>query len=382
MAGLSFGGIRGRVDRVNCGGAPRTRRFPRLRATHFSSSAALGGQSSEYSYQYPPTTVQESGAKCAPANNGGAVAGFSWFHFEAYDDRNAEDEFVAHIRKLCIPETASLKDVRRFCHDVRTDDVFFEEIVWNGCDSSALYASFRTLTSPHRAQVVITPDVCLTRVERSCLDLEPLWEEVADGLGPSTSAGVLVRVLEQLSQEFLDACKEMDIDLSSLEESLLSAKASSDPSFARRGFGMSERRLFATLNGFRYRSIQKRRIMLPHLQLLTMLEQKIAASASEMPEVPENHNLQKARLILSQFSPSDQRRLNILHMSTNAALDSLKGVRDRSAIIHQEVSANLAQRTNRVLTILTFMTGVLLPMQMAIYLVEGINVGWLHWPDL
>ena len=117
-----------------------------------------------------------------------------------------------------------------------------------------------------------------------------------------------------------------------------------------------------------------RRALLLQLSVLDAFERDAAV------QKPENQKevVDRSDFLLAQLTDSEMARLAYAKEGMKLVLELLESARDRSAFVAQEVSAKNQQRTNRLLALLTGISGVLLPLQMAMYWIEGSNMGWLH----
>ena len=131
------------------------------------------------------------------------------------------------------------------------------------------------------------------------------------------------------------------------------------------------------LSSLRFRAVRQRRVLLSQMSVLHLFSSDVLASQPENDiEITERRDL-----ILANVTKNEIVRLNRAKQGfLTAALEILDGVQDRSVFVSQETAAKNSQKTNKLLTILSIITGSLVPLQMCVYYVEGINVGWLHWP--
>ena len=158
------------------------------------------------------------------------------------------------------------------------------------------------------------------------------------------------------------SASEMDNALGRLEETVLSSTVVPDG-------------VLAELSVLRRTAVHHRRALLLQLSVIDAFERDAAAQSPET----RTEALDRSDFLLAQITKSEMARLAYAKEGMKLVLELLESARDRSAFVTQEVSAKNQQRANKLLALLTGLSGVLLPMQMAMYWVEGLNVGWLHW---
>ena len=315
-------------------------------------------------------------------NNDKEVVTPLWVHFPTVDTSDIQ-AFNQHVQIFCVPPNPP----SRFHAVKRTLDAApprYADFVWRNteeqntnaepntkpntkpnADSSAVLLSFQTAESADISRIFVTPDVCLTQITDHALDMSELEQDFVDGVGASSSIEVVVRIIEDLVDQNKDFAAKVDAKLGRVEEMVLSTGAWQTS---------INDEVLGELSSLRFRAVRQRRIVMAQRQVVESFERDVAASQ------PESSTEQSDRrdLILAGVTTNELVRLKSAKQGLNVALEIIDGVQERSVFVNQEVAAKNAQKTNRLLTILSLITGCLVPLQMCVYYIEGTNMGWLH----
>lgn len=305
-------------------------------------------------------------------DNDKEVATPLWVHFPTVDTSDIQ-AFNHHVQTFCVPPNPPSR-----CHAVkRTLDAAppqYVDFVWRNTeqlpdlperDSSAVFLSFQTAQSADISRIFVTPDVCLTQIPGHALDMSEMEQDFVDGVGASSSIEVVVCIIEDLVDQNKDFASKVDAKLGRVEEMVLSTGAWQTS---------INDKVLSELSSLRFQAVRQRRVVMAQRQVVESFERDVAASQ------PESYTEQSDRrdLILAGVTNNEMARLKSAKQGLNVALEIIDGVQERSVFVNQEVAAKNAQTTNRLLTILSLITGCLVPLQMCVYYIEGTNMGWLH----
>ncbi len=303
-----------------------------------------------------------------------------WVHFPQAT-KEATDAFKGHVTEFVLPAEDGCAASNKFVHAVRKSlnnapphyaDFAFRTTTTmaepteqpkddlNMKQQSAIHLSFQLYQSSQICRLFATPDICLTQIS-PCLNLEDVFDDLANGVGPGSTAEIILRVVEAVVEENKRSAGIMDDSLGRLEETVLGAMSVQND-------------VLSELSTLRRAAVHHRRALLLQLSVLDAFERDAAV------QEPENQKevVDRSDFLLAQLTDSEMARLAYAKEGMKLVLELLESARDRSAFVAQEVSAKNQQRTNRLLALLTGISGVLLPLQMAMYWIEGSNMGWLH----
>lgn len=178
------------------------------------------------------------------------------------------------------------------------------------------------------------------RPVRACQDLRGEFEA---GRGPSDCGEVLVALADRLAQRVQPVVTDIEDEVDSLEGQLLKT-ASGD--------------LRRTLAELRRQTVVLRRHLGPQREALAQLQSRGGAVLSS-----------GARMHLREVADAFTRYV-----------EDLDSIRDRAAVIHEELSGRLSENMNRTMYVLTLVASIFLPLGFVTGLL-GINVGGMPGAD-
>lgn len=207
----------------------------------------------------------------------------------------------------------------------------------------------------------------MTQITDNGLDISEIINDLNDGVGPGSVAEIVVRIIEELVVQNTQISKAIDDGIGSVEEKVLGAQTW--------GSGINDE-VLNELSSLRFRAVRQRRVLMAQMTVFSSFLNDVQACQPENAAEASN----RRELILAEVTKNEVVRLVSAKTGFTTALDILDGIQDRAVYISSEIGAKNSAKTNKLLTILSILTGALLPLQMVIYYVEGVNVGWLHWP--
>ena len=175
------------------------------------------------------------------------------------------------------------------------------------------------------------------------LALSDVRKELEEGNGPQTTAGLLVSVVEKISQRMAPVVANLEELADAIEESMLQSADSS---------------LRSNLAEIRRQAIALRRHIGPQREAV-------------------------AHLMNSQLPWMEQVHRSRLHEAGDQAtryIEELDPIRERASIVHEELSARLSEQMNRTMFLLSIVAGIFLPLGLITGLL-GINVGGMPGVD-
>jgi hypothetical protein len=338
---------------------------PAQRAVH--QLDGLGGSRPLESETTPVPAAADGGGGGGDAlmTEGGSTL---WVHFPQVS-KEATDAFKSHVTEFAVPAKGGDRQLASAVRKslAKAPPHYADFATTHGATSeatskqSAVHLQFVLHKSSQLCRMFATPDICLTQIS-PCLDIDDLFADLSNGVGPGSTAEVVLRVIEAVVEDNKHSASEMDNALGRLEETVLSSTVVPDG-------------VLAELSVLRRTAVHHRRALLLQLSVIDAFERDAAAQSPET----RTEALDRSDFLLAQITKSEMARLAYAKEGMKLVLELLESARDRSAFVTQEVSAKNQQRANKLLALLTGLSGVLLPMQMAMYWVEGLNVGWLHW---
>ena len=294
-----------------------------------------------------------------------------WVNFPTYSKIDVQ-AFNDHVETFCIPPNhhTSLHGVERVIDAAppQYQDWVFRTDEQNQDAASAIHLSFQTsLSSAQKIRIFATPSLCLTQITDNGLDISEIINDLNDGVGPGSVAEIVVRIIEELVVQNTQISKAIDDGIGSVEEKVLGAQTW--------GSGINDE-VLNELSSLRFRAVRQRRVPMAQMTVFSSFLNDVQACQPENAAEASN----RRELILAEVTKNEVVRLVSAKTGFTTALDILDGIQDRAVYISSEIGAKNSAKTNKLLTILSILTGALLPLQMVIYYVEGVNVGWLHWP--
>ena len=301
-----------------------------------------------------------------------------WVHFPTIALEDVQS-FNHHVQHFCVPSNQSFRNVLQ---NLNAAPPSYEDWIWKtdtaentttnqaktSCTSTGVHLAFQTsLSSKQKIRIFATPSICMTQMTSNALDLTQINVDLNDGVGAATSVEIVINIIEALVTQNIDLAKGIDSGLGHVEEKVLTSET---------WRSSINDHVLKDLSSLRFRAVRQRRVLLSQMSVLHLFSSDVLASQPENDiEVTERRDL-----ILANVTKNEIVRLNRAKQGFLTALEILDGVQDRSVFVSQEIAAKNSQKTNKLLTILSIITGSLVPLQMCVYYVEGINVGWLHWP--
>ena len=166
-------------------------------------------------------------------------------------------------------------------------------------------------------------------------------ERLNEGTGPTNPGSFLVMVSRFLLEPLGDLVEKIDDEIDGIEEALV-REAYDD--------------VRTKLRDARQLTIVLRRYLAPQRDALARL----------------------ASVEVSWFSDDDRAFVREIADSTTRYVEDLDSLRERASVIQEELTTNLAERTNKTVYVLTIFSAVLLPAALLTGLF-GINVGGMPW---
>jgi zinc transporter len=192
----------------------------------------------------------------------------------------------------------------------------------------------------------IDPARIVSMSRRPMVELREMAEDVEAGKGPQDAAGFLATLVERLNERIEDFLRELSDSCDTIEE-----KVAGGPDAALRG----------DITATRQRVIQFRRYISPQRDAVD--------------------RLLLARL--SWFEATDLRRLMEAHDRLVRTVEDLDTMRDRLAVVKDELTNALSERLNQNLFLLSVITVIFLPLGFLTGLM-GVNLAGMpgsNWPQ-
>jgi zinc transporter len=168
-------------------------------------------------------------------------------------------------------------------------------------------------------------------------------ERLANGHGPKTTGEFLARLTDSLIDRMGPVVGELEDQVDDLEDRVLTKSKSS---------------LRSELSDIRRTAITLRRYLAPQREAMARLMMEDMAWLSDM----------------------DKAMLREVADRTTRYVEDLDAARERAAVVHEELAAQLADQMNRTMYVLTVVAAILLPPSLLTGLL-GINVGGMPGVD-
>ncbi|MBF0248215.1 MAG: zinc transporter ZntB, partial [Alphaproteobacteria bacterium] len=178
---------------------------------------------------------------------------------------------------------------------------------------------------------------------RKLLAMEDMAKAIADGAGPKTSGGVLTYLSERLVHRMFPVIDEMEEQLDGCEERLID---NATPEIRK------------TLGVIRRRAIALRRFLAPQRESMIVLQTQDAGFLTDLHRVRLRESADRLQRII----------------------EDLDEVRERAAVIQDELSSIMSEHMNKTMYLLTVVAAVMLPLGFLTGLL-GINVGGMPGAD-
>ena len=192
-------------------------------------------------------------------------------------------------------------------------------------------------------RVWVDKDRIITVRHRRLMAAQDLRERLAQGHGPKTSGEFLSRLADSLIDRMGPVVGELEDEVDDLEDRVLTKGKSS---------------LRSELSDIRRTAITLRRYLAPQREAMARLMLEDATWLSAM----------------------DKAMLREVADRTTRYVEDLDAARERAAVVHEELAAQLADQMNRTMYVLTVVAAILLPPSLLTGLL-GINVGGMPGVD-
>ncbi|MEX0331171.1 MAG: zinc transporter ZntB [Puniceicoccaceae bacterium] len=168
-------------------------------------------------------------------------------------------------------------------------------------------------------------------------------DSLNSGRGPASPMGVLVSIIENLGHRMAPVVANLDELTDQVEESMLE-----DPDTSLR----------LNLVNIRRQAIALRRYLAPQREAISYL----IGSQAPWIQAAQKAILQECRDAATRY------------------VEDLDSIRERSSIVHEELSARMSEQMNRTMFLLSIVAGIFLPLGFVTGLL-GINVGGMPGVD-
>jgi len=189
----------------------------------------------------------------------------------------------------------------------------------------------------------IERDRMITVRARRLMAAQEVRDTLDEGLGPRSTADLLVALAVRLTERVNHVLEEMDDSVDRLEDELLERES---------------RDIRFKLRTVRREAIGIRRHLAPQREALARIQQE------EQDWLEQAHRL----------------RLREIQDRVIRAVEELDEIRERAAIIQDEVMNRLSEQMNRTMYVLTLVASILLPASFVTGLL-GVNVGGIPGAD-
>jgi zinc transporter len=178
---------------------------------------------------------------------------------------------------------------------------------------------------------------------RRLLAVSDIAERVENGTGPKSSSDFLSMIADRLVVRMGPVIESLGEVIDQLETNLMESK----PAEVRKG-----------LRDLRHTSILLKRYLMPQRDVMSRLQ-------------AEEHAILSKRTKLQLREVGDR---------ISRYVEDLEEIRDRSAVLQDELSNQLSETTNRTIYVLTIVAAIVLPLSFITGLL-GINVGGIPGTD-
>ncbi|HSH09857.1 MAG TPA: zinc transporter ZntB, partial [Oceanipulchritudo sp.] len=169
------------------------------------------------------------------------------------------------------------------------------------------------------------------------LAVSDVREQLNAGAGPKSPGGIMVAIAERLTERIAPVLMNLDELVDAVEEQVIDKPDSS---------------LRRNLSNIRRQAITLRRYIAPQREAITHLQNSQTALLSQ-------------RNILRLRECSDR---------TTRYVEDLDTIRERAAVVHEEIAGRTSEQMNRTMYALSLVAGIFLPLGFVTGLL-GINVG-------
>lgn len=189
----------------------------------------------------------------------------------------------------------------------------------------------------------------VTLRQRRIMAVSDVQAELKKNKGPTNAVKILLSIIENLVMRAGKVISDLDENIDLLEEEILTNSAND---------------LRVRIASTRKRAIGIRRFLAPQKDAMI--------------------NLTKAKV--SWIGDDDRMHLREFTDSVTRFVEDLDSIRERAAVLQEELSSRLAEQTNNIMYALSIITGIFLPLGLLTGLM-GINVGgmpgienpWAFW---
>lgn len=175
------------------------------------------------------------------------------------------------------------------------------------------------------------------------LAIGDIRERLEKGEGPTSSAGLVVAIAEHLTDRMAGTLQRIEDKMDELED-MAPDREQGD--------------IRKPLSQLRLQALILRRFIAPQRDALTRM------AAENLPWI------------------TDQDRMRLREVSDRITryVEDLDSIRDRAIVVHDEITARIAEDMNRTMLVLTIVAGIFLPLSFVTGLL-GINVGGMPGAD-
>lgn len=189
----------------------------------------------------------------------------------------------------------------------------------------------------------IEPERIISLRARRLMAVQDLREHMDRGEVPATPGALLVAIAGSMIDRMAPVLDELNDEVDALEENVLDS-----PSYELR----------SKLGHLRRQAIGMRRFLAPQREVFARLQLEASALLSDL----------------------DRNRLRETTERLTRYLEELDAARERAAVTQEELSGRMSDQMNRIMYVLSIVTGIFLPLGLLTGLL-GINVGGMPGVD-
>lgn len=189
----------------------------------------------------------------------------------------------------------------------------------------------------------IEPERIISLRARRLMAVQDLRERMDRGEVPATPGALLVAIAGSMIDRMAPVLDELNDEVDALEENVLDS-----PSYELR----------SKLGHLRRQAIGMRRFLAPQREVFARLQLEASALLSDL----------------------DRNRLRETTERLTRYLEELDAARERAAVTQEELSGRMSDQMNRIMYVLSIVTGIFLPLGLLTGLL-GINVGGMPGVD-